>query len=39
VKKNFYLCALELEKNTGLSDEMATWENEFSQDGLDDDAI
>lgn len=32
-----YLCAKELEESRGLKDEMETWDNEFSQDGLDDD--
>lgn len=31
-----YLCAKELEASQGLRGEMAAWDNEFSQDGLDD---
>ena len=38
-EKSLFLCAKSLEESTGLNNEMAVWENEFSQDGLDDDAI
>ena len=38
-EKNLYLRAKELEESAGLGDEMTVWEKEFSQDGLDDDAI
>lgn len=35
-ERSLYLCAKEFEESSGLKDEMATWENEFDQDGLDD---
>ncbi len=38
-EKKLYLCAKSLEENNALSDEMTTWDSEFNQDGLDDDAI
>ena len=38
-EKNLYLSAKSLEKCAGLNDEMAAWDKEFSQDGLDDDAV
>lgn len=37
-EKSLYLCARELEESSGLRKEMATWNNEFGQDGLEDDA-
>lgn len=32
-----YSTAKELEASAGLKNEMAVWDNEFGQDGLDDD--
>ena len=37
-EQHLYLFAKELEESQGLRDEMATWGNEFGQDGLDGDA-
>lgn len=34
-EQNLYFCAKELEACKGLKKEMATWENEFGEDGLD----
>jgi len=34
---HLYLCAKALEDSTGLNNEIAIWDNEFGQDGLDDD--
>lgn len=31
-----FICAKELEESKGLKEEMAIWDNEFSQDGLED---
>ncbi len=36
-ERNLYLCAKELEESSGLKDEMAVWDDQFGQDGLDDD--
>lgn len=35
-EQSLYLCAKEFEENSGLKEEMAAWDNEFGQDGLDD---
>ncbi len=35
-EQNLYLCAKELEEYSGLKEEMATWDKEFGQDGLDE---
>ena len=35
-EKRLYACAKELEESKGLKTEMATWEQEFGQAGLDD---
>lgn len=34
-EKTLYLCAKELEDSNALKNEMNIWENEFSQDGLE----
>ncbi len=34
-EQNLFLCAKELEEHTGLKEEIATWDKEFGQDGLD----
>jgi len=38
-EKKLYMSAKSLEECAGLNTEMAAWDKEFSQDGLDDDAI
>jgi hypothetical protein len=35
-EQSLYLCAKELEESSGLKEEVAAWDNEFGQDGLDD---
>lgn len=35
-EQSLYLRAKILEENKGLKEEMATWDNEFGQDGLED---
>ena len=35
-EQSLYLCAKELEESSGLKEEMAVWDSEFSQDGLDE---
>ena len=35
-EQRLFLCAKELEESSGLKKEMATWDNEFNKDGLDD---
>lgn len=35
-EQSLYLCAKELEESSGLKEEMATWDNKFGQDGLED---
>ena len=35
-EQSLYLCAKELEESPGLRKEMAAWDSEFGQDGLDD---
>ncbi len=37
-EQKLYQCAKELEENVELKSEMALWDSEFSNDGLDDDA-
>ena len=37
-EQKLYQCAKELEENVELRSEMALWDSEFSNDGLDDDA-
>ena len=37
-EQKLYQCAKELEENVALKSEMALWDSEFSNDGLDDDA-
>jgi len=34
-EQGLYLCAKELEDSAGLKNEIAVWDNEFGQDGLD----
>ncbi len=34
-ERSLYLRAQALEENEGLKEEMATWDNEFGQDGLE----
>ena len=35
-EQSLFLCAKELEESSGLKKEMAAWDKEFGQDGLDD---
>ncbi len=35
-ENNLFLCAKVLEDNKGLKEEMAVWDKEFGQDGLED---
>lgn len=35
-EQRLYVCAKELEENSGLKEEIAAWDNEFGRDGLDD---
>ena len=37
-EQKLFQCAKELEESVGLRDEMALWDSEFANDGLDDDA-
>lgn len=38
-EKKLYMSAKSLDESAGLNAEMEAWDKEFSQDGLDDDAI
>jgi len=35
-ERRLYLCAKDLEESSSLKKEIAIWEKDFSQDGLDD---
>lgn len=35
-EQKLYACAKEFEENAGLRTEMAGWDNEFGEDGLED---
>ncbi len=35
-EQSLFLCAKELEESKGLKEEMAAWDKEFGQDGLED---